>query len=357
MHSRMALTCRSLQGWMRARGVCGVTFLFLLLGSGLFAQAEGQSRRWLPAPVLQANIVDRDGTHFGNPTQMVALPAGGFALVHDYVEVHAFDSAGELGWKYGRYGEGPHEFGFIQDIDVSAEGEVFILDRYLGRVSVIDGRTGRLNIAFRLPSQPLPLIGYGILPGHEEARALVVPERGQDTLLWVAVSDDDRRLGAETMPLEVDCGHQLVCEHLTTVTGSRGSAVAFRRSNMLLFLEPDGSVRTIAHGVEAISFPKVDVPRVDPRWPTAVIDFAADSLHLFVLFAGLTEEAGRIVDVYSVVDGDYRGSFLFPGDVSQLAILSDGRLATLDLEYFPTVSLWELTLASLDRPWRSAAGR
>ena len=37
------------------------------------------------------------------------------------------------------------------------------------------------------------------------------------------------------------------------------------------------------------------------------------------------------------------GSFLFPEVITELAILSDGRRATLDLEYYPTIHLWELT--------------
>lgn len=63
----------------------------------------------------------------------------------------------------------------------------------------------------------------------------------------------------------------------------------------MLFLDPDGTVRTIADGVEEIPFPEAEIPRVDPQWPTAVVDFSADSSHLFVLFAGLTEEKRRIV--------------------------------------------------------------
>lgn len=323
---------------------------------GIVPQAEGQSRRWLPAPVLQTSIVDRDGTRFGNPTQTVALPAGGFAVVHDYVEVHAFDSAGEPGWKYGRHGEGPDEFGFIQDIDLSAEDEVYILDRELGRVQVIDGRTGQSKATLRLPTEGSPLNGpgYGILPGQGESRALVIPLSGKDTTLWVAVSEDGQWLESESMSPDVKCAHNLACEFFTSVTGSRGSAVAFRWSSKLLFLEPDGSVRTLADGVEEIPFPEVKaydqetqfgvfgVTRVDPEAPTAVLDVTADSSHLFVSFAGLTEEGGRVVDVYSVVDGRYQGSYLFPVQVGEMTILSDGRLATLETEYYPTVHLWEL---------------
>lgn len=68
----------------------------------------------------------------------------------------------------------------------------------------------------------------------------------------------------------------------------------------------------------------------------------ADGTHLLTLAASQTVEPRRVVDVYAVATGDYRGSFLFPNDLEGLAILSDGRLATLDLEFFPTVQIWEL---------------
>ena len=348
-------TAMSSNGCFLAPLARAFTSILLLLGSGILAPADCQSRRWLPTPVLQASIVDRDGTRFGNPTQIVALPAGGFAVVHDYAEVHAFDSAAEPDWRYGRRGEGPHEFGFIQDIDVSPADEVFILDRDLGRVSVIHGRTGRLEIAFHLPFHPSPLIGYGILPGHAEARALIIPEQDKDATLWVAVRDDGRRLASESMIPEVECDHNLTCEFFATVAGNTGSAVAFRWSSKLLFLELDGSVRAVTDGVEEIPFPEVKtydqttnqfgviaVTRVDPQAPIAVLAITANSSHLFVSFAGLTEQNRRIVDVYSVVNGDYQGSYLFPAAIGEMAILSDGTLATLDVEYYPTVQLWEL---------------
>ena len=234
---------------------------------------------------------------------------------------------------------------------MSAEGEIFVLDRGRGRTSVIDARTGQPVVSFPLAVGS----GYGILPGYGEARVLIVPEQGLDTTLWVSVSEGGRKLGSKPMPETISraCGHPMGCEFFTTVTGSRGSAIAFRWSSTLVFLEPDGSVRAIVDGVETIPFPEVKtyrnvgpfrstVTRVDPQAPTAVLDITADSSHLFVSFAGLSEDKRRLVDVYSVMDGSYLGSYLFPEEVSELAILSDGRLATRDVEYYPTVHFWEM---------------
>ncbi len=67
-----------------------------------------------------------------------------------------------------------------------------------------------------------------------------------------------------------------------------------------------------------------------------------DGTHLLTLATNQTVEPRRVVDVYAVATGTYRGSFLFPNDLEGMAILSDGRLATLDPEFFPTVQSWEL---------------
>ena len=41
-------------------------------------------------------------------------------------------------------------------------------------------------------------------------------------------------------------------------------------------------------------------------------------------------------------DGAYQGSYLLPEAVDRVAILSDGRLATLSTVFIPEVKLWEL---------------
>ncbi len=328
-------------------------FLIALLIVAPVASAQAQERRWLPEPVLVASFVDEEGTLFGDPRGIVPLPDGGFALA-DRGEnvVRAFLADGSPAWTFGRSGSGPGEFRFIQDIDVSAEGEVLVLDRRLGRATIIDARTGQLvgNFQIRTGGQ------YGILPSSGPGRVLVIPESEKDETLWVSVSEDGAALESADMP--VACSHSLACEAFTTVTGSMGAAMAFRWASKLIFLDPDGSVRSIMDGIEELPFPQVNtesitipalgnssarVTRVDRSGGEATASLTADDAHLFVLFAGAGEERRRIVNVYSVANGDYRGSFLFPDNLGGLAILSDGRLATLDRDYFPTVHIWELS--------------
>lgn len=347
--------------WARCAGLAVIAFVSTVLpavrSSSVAAQAD--QRRWLPEPVAVASFVDRDGDLFGNPLQIAALPDGGFVLTDlaDYA-VRAFLADGRAAWTFGRAGDGPGEFRFLQDIDVSRDGEVVVLDRRLGRATIIDGATGQLITSFRIPGGG----AMQVLPSQGRGRVWLVPEAGKDSTLWMAVSGDGELVESVDMP--VACGQDLIdllCEVFATSTGGTGAAFAFRWSSKLLFANPDGSVRSVIDGIGRIQFPEVKsyevkppdgfegyeglkaiASRVDPTAVEATQGITADESHVFVLDAVSPEGPRRVVDVYEVDTGDYVGSLLFPEDLEGLAVLSDGRLATLDLDFFPTVQLWEL---------------
>lgn len=337
---------------LRRLGSVTSMLIFFLTSAPSFS-AQVQERRWLPEPVLAVTLVDEDGTVFGDPQGIVALPDGGFALA-DRGEgvVRAFRADGTPAWTFGRSGSGPGEFRFIQDIDVSAEGEVLVLDRALGRATIIDAATGQLVVSFQIHTGGQ----YGILPSSGSGRVLVIPESEKDKTLWVAVSEDGAVLESADMP--VACNHSLACEAFSATTGSMGAAVAFRWSSKVILLDPDGSVRSVIDGIEELSIPDVNtesttipalgnararVTRVDRSAGEATLGITGDESNLYLLFGGSGEERRRLVNVYSVATGEYQGSFLFPNSLEGLAILSDGRLATLDRDYYPTVHIWELS--------------
>lgn len=76
-----------------------------------------------------------------------------------------------------------------------------------------------------------------------------------------------------------------------------------------------------------------------------LLDRGDNAVRAFLTDASPAWTFGR----YGEGPGNYRGSFLFPNDLDGLAILSDDRLATLDLEFFPTVQLCELDLVTSSR--------
>ena len=261
-------------------------------------------------------------------------------------------------WRTGGRGSGPGEFQVVQDFDVTRAGQVLVLDRELARVTVIDAIYGEIVDVLTLPK----VEALELVPTVDSALLALVEYRNAtdegSKRPWLAISSTGKHL--RTVDLPVPCINSLVCETAATGAGAGGAVVAFRWSSKLLFLDPDGSVRAETDGIERIAFPKVvshaldpvaaGIPRfssivatrVDPQATQATRQVSADESRTFVLAAGDAEERGRIVDVYATADAEYLGSYLFPDDISSLAILSDGRMATLNVELFPEITLWEL---------------
>ena len=211
------------RGWPSRIGMAFV----VLLTCAPRVNAQPKDRLWLPDPVLLATIEDHDGTLFGSPRDVVALPDAGFALLdRGNNAVRAFLADGSPARTLGRSGEGPGEFIFMQDIDVSPDGEVLVLDREVGRATIIDGRTGHMITNF-----PVPAAASQILPYSGSVRALVVPGLGRDETLSLSISEEGKVLESADMP--VACGSSLACERRTTVTGSLGAAITFRWSSKI----------------------------------------------------------------------------------------------------------------------------
>ena len=91
-------------------------------------------------------------------------------------------------------------------------------------------------------------------------------------------------------------------------------------------------------------FATLAVTKVDPTAIEVTRSLAVDGTRVFVLALGTGDNRGRIIDVYGVLDGLYQGSILLPTKVSSIAILADGRMATLDVELVAKVTLWEVPL-------------
>ena len=347
---------------MRRTAVSNAAVVGLLLATSALnspVASQDNVRSWLPAPVASASYRDVDGSIFGTPSQIARALGGGMILVDAYENAVFFLMAdGRPRWRAGRRGAGPGEFEVIQDLDVTRGGNVLVLDRKLARVTVIDGSSGEMIDVLNLPqveaTELIPTVDSRLLALVEFRNSA---EEGSKRP-WLTISPTGERLS--TFDLPVACRDSLPCETIATGAGSAGAVVAFRWSSKLLFLAPDGSVRAEAEGVERISFPEIvsyavdpvaaGLPRfsslvasrVDPKATEATRSVSADEYRTFVLTIGGTENRGRIVDVYATADAEYLGSYLFPSDVSSLAILSDGRLATLTTDLFSEITLWSL---------------
>lgn len=314
-----------------------------------------QERHWLPDPVLSDVFEDVEGDLFGDPLAIKAAPDGGF-LVVDWGEysIRTFSPDGEPRWRFGRSGEGPGEFSRFLDVEYDSAGRVLVLGERR-RLTVLDS-DGSLLETTRTPEVRLA----EIMPSTWSPGSYALMPRDTKEGLWMAVSSTGRvkRLGGKLRLGAVPPG--LPSEAWATPLPDGGAAVVYRWSSRMVLLDSHGRVKALVDGIESIPFPEVltytpnqdlgdgmtlrRLRRVDPEAPRASRAVAAEGSRIHVLFGGTTVHAGRIVDTYSIHSGAYMGSYLLPGTRhTDITVLADGRLATLDTEFFPTVRLWRLS--------------
>ncbi|MXX34284.1 MAG: hypothetical protein F4107_02650 [Gemmatimonadetes bacterium] len=334
------------------------TGLLLLVGLCLWpgpADSQEVRRRWLAEPILNATLTDREGDLFGDPWRLIGDPGGGF-LIAEAATIHAFRADGTKRWTAGRSGQGPGEFSVIEDVEVAPDGRVLALDREQPRVTVFDGATGELVATVLLRREVAR--ARLLLPARDVLARIEVSLPGGEGTTWWTVSEQgrivDERRGATS------CAHNLTCTAKTTGDGRWGGVQAYRWSSQMVFHDADGSARVV-EGVDSIPFPQVAsysldpkamglegikslrATRVDPKAPEVVRSVATDGDRAIVLMmTGGDEDRLRILDFYRVSDGTYLGSRRLPESVGAIALLSDGRLATLRTVLFPEVKIWEL---------------
>ena len=343
------------------RQVCIGGILTMVASAAVPAGATGQTdqaareRHWLPDPVQSAVFEDLDGDLFGSPQRIRGTPEGGF-LLDDWGDfrIRVFTATGEPLWTSGGYGEGPGEFSGFWDVEYDAGGTLLVLDERNRRLTILD-TSGNLKSTLRLPEEMMQeVMPSAWAPDH---RVLMPGDKANGA--WVAVSEEGF-VGRRGPTLPVVFSHPMVSEAFAAPLPNGEAAVAFRWSDRIFLLDADGRVRRTINGVEAIPFPTVvsytprrdavpggriiNVTRIDPEATRAVRSITAGPSRLFVLFEGAGERASRIVDTYAIVDGAYLGSYLLPRRVVSIAALADGRLATLEMDFVPTVRLWSLPI-------------
>lgn len=323
--------------------------LMLLSVTGDPTGLRAQERHWLTL-VEDTAFVDRDGLKFGDPGQLLASPRGGFVLYDRGDGVfREFSSTGDLLWESGNRGGGPGEFARPMDYEFDAAGNLMIVDDSNVRLTVL-GPDGTLVDTHRLPlaRQILP---SGFAPG---AWGVLPTVHARGDTLWSARGGASRRF--ELNPPSVDYRDAIAGEAWAANLKSGGAAVIYRWSATIVWLDPDGAVREVTQGVEPIPFPEpVNVSEEIPgvlRISGVKVDPAAvehtqtqpgrDGDRIYVLCLGATEHRRKIVDTYAISNGEYLGSYLLPTAMRSIAVLEDGRIATMETEYFPTVRLWRI---------------
>ena len=89
-----------------------------------------------------AGVMGSDGTHFGLPTDVAALPDGSIYVSDGYANarVARFSATGEFLFQWGSKGSGPGEFDLPHGIALDQEGRVYVADRGNSRVQVFDSQ-------------------------------------------------------------------------------------------------------------------------------------------------------------------------------------------------------------------------
>jgi len=262
--------------------------------------------------------------------------------VFDYGDhaVKAFKFEGTLLWTVGRAGRGPGEFQNPTDLQMDAGGRIWVTDPSNLRITIVTG-DGQVEQLIR-PEQPV---------------ARVMPLNGGSRFWGLSQTigsfgyrfDSSGSVeGALPPPSILQDRHPLEYESLAAASShARRVVVGFLYADYLLFTAQQGPDWSLVRGIEKLDFPGVlqwtqsglPVTRIHPDAREATLSVTVDSSKVYVLFGGSSDERGRIVDVYSLVDGTYLESYLLPESVIRISKIRNG-LVGLVRDPVPAIRVW-----------------
>jgi len=290
-----------------------------------------------------------------SPTGLAADGNGVYVADPSAGRVLRFDRAGQLVFAEGRPGGGPGEFRSLRDVEVDDRGLAWVLDRGNARITILgpDGRVeGRLPLEgpARSADQLVPLPG---------GRGAVVVAYDRENP-FARLTMDGRIADRFGPPWKDFSSLEPLASQLVTAAGGGRWVAAFGMGDGF-FVRDGGTWRGGRHSyVESLPFPEVETRgrlsedgtgRVEERIAEERPVFGALSAsvtgdRLAVLFGGRSPGRGRWLDVYSLPDGRYRGSYLLPTYFEQVAI-GGGLLYGLADDPAPRLAAYRLPADSL----------
>jgi hypothetical protein len=246
--------------------------------------------------------------------ELVASTPSGDAIVYDYAtrRVSLFTVGGRIEWSYGnRDGDSS----FVNPTDLEMQGNVISLVDPASRSFTQLSLNGRLLRQVRMVRgvHQVVVFSHGEFAGYETTN--------QEAL--GALFDSTGRVVRElsTTPELLRLMNPVRATRIASFPGSDSIAIVYNRAGFLSLANPRGGAPPLLDGVEAIPFPRmiewkdpdgqVNL-RVDPSAPLGALAVQVDADHIFVLFSGLTADAGRLIDVYRRGDGKYLRSYALP---------------------------------------------
>lgn len=331
--------------YVRLVQAAGVLMLVCALVGALKAQTpvKRTGDRWFHSGewVLVGGVPPSMESQLLRPQLVTALAHRIYVFDYGDYAIKAFSWQGKLEWTAGNFGKGPLEFTNPTDLKVDSQGNLWVMDPSNARLTVLDSR-GRLVRDLR-PRADLPV-----------TRILPLTQGG----FWGTVADAQvfalrfdrtgRAVGQVPVPPQITSAAPAVRDAWLASVGPHRLLAAFTRADLLGTWNDSTMSFQLRSGPERVEFATVTrterpggviVERIDrtaPRGSLAVVSLRDTSL---VLFAGRSEFAQRIVDIYATDSLRYIGSYLLPEVVARLAV-DDGHVVALIASPTPALRVW-----------------
>lgn len=261
--------------------------------------------------------------------------APGRVYVFDNVDqrLHAFSDGLAPLWAFGVKGSGPGEFRMVRSLGVDKLGDAVLLDVELRRITVV-GADGKLRYSTQLQrgaeqAVPLGRDSFVVFDPHDDDAILsIVDSAGEDQV---------------TIPMPWDGYTKLdrLVRSGVYLQGFRGSSwvAAFSNGNGWFSFTGAKPESFVGKYIEHTDFPLVKSTKdarlmVQPEYSAQSLS-VSDSL-LYVLFAGLSDKAYRLIDEYDLRNGSYRGTLELPKPVAGIA-QQDGDVYVVFNTPYPTI--------------------
>lgn len=265
-------------------------------------------------------------------------------------------SDGALLWTAGRRGVGPGEFSAANAIAVAASGEVLVYDHRAVRITVLD------TLGSVVREIATPDVGY--------IQSLCPLRDGSMLASTLASARPLVRLSAQGTPIaRFDLPWPELAQ-VPPIARQTGMVATPDRGRCVLALSMGegfavfrGSTVESTHGyVERVRLPEVEVRSHDAAGQRsesahlvertiAATDLVADDTALYASFEGTSPARGRIIDVYDLGTGAYRGSYGFHRPIARVARAGGTFLILHQVDGYPAL------LAATPRAGRRAPGQ
>lgn len=248
-----------------------------------------------------------------------------------------------LKWRFGREGGGPLEFRAPLDVACDGRGRVWVPDPGNGRIV-------RLTAHGEVDSLFVTTVGHERIAVSDAGKLWSIS--GDPLILVTAQTGLGGAPVATRTPPFLTSAPSLLREAWMSPVQSGGIVIGFRWTDEMVRVDESGSIRYTTRGPERVGLPRLrsypvgnegrdQIVRVEADAVEAVSQLTASDGIIYVLFAGASRNAGRIIDRFDEASGRYLDSFTLPISPVSFAIDRD-MLFALQLEPAPIVLAYRM---------------